>query len=299
MKLWLGILSLASTCLCAEEWISEELYKDWKQTFKVDKILYQERTQYQDLTIFENAKWGRVLMLDGAVQITENDEFVYQEMMAHVPLVAHGKAENVLVIGGGDGGILREILKHDEVKHIVLVEIDPDVIRFSKEHLPFICQGSLDDPKVEIVIEDGMEYVKRTDKKFDVILCDSSDPFGPAEVLFTKEFYGHCKKLLTKGGIFVNQAGVPAMQKEELQLIFSNLSPHFETTTFYLGAIPTYVGGFMAFGWATDGTGFQRISKEELQSRIEKIRGKTKYYNVDIHYASFALPNFIQDLLKQ
>lgn len=297
MKKWLLAICLTFFGLHAEEWVSEELYKDWKQVFKIENVLYQESTEFQNLILFQNVMWGRVLALDGVIQLTEKDEFVYHEMMTHVPLITHGQVKSVLVIGGGDGGILREVLKHDSVEKIVLVEIDPDVIRFSKLYLPFVSQGSLDDPRVEVIIEDGMDYVKRAKDHFDVILCDSTDPQGPGAVLFTEEFYGCCKRLLNQGGIFVNQAGVPSGQGEELKMICHNLKENFKNVTLYLGVIPTYIGGHMAFGFATDEMALQDINVGEIESRIQKIKGKTLYYNARIHKACFALPNYILETL--
>ncbi len=298
MGKWLWTLCLISFSLSAEEWISEELYKDWKQTFKIEEVLHQESTEFQNLMLFQNGMWGRVLVLDGVIQLTEKDEFVYHEMMTHVPLITHGHAKSVLVIGGGDGGILREVLKHDSIKKIVLVEIDAEVIHFSKKYLPFISQDSLDDPRVEVIIEDGMEFVKKTKDRFDVILCDSTDPEGPAAVLFTEEFYGYCKGILHQGGIFVNQAGVPSVQGKELKMICNNLKKSFRTVSFYLGVIPTYIGGYMTFGFATDEISLSDIDEKEIESRIQKISGKTLYYNAKIHKACFSLPNFILENLN-
>lgn len=299
MKKWCLAASLACSLLSADEWVSEQLYSDWRQSFKIDKVLFEEHTDFQDLIIFENSMWGKVLALDGVIQTTEQDEFVYHEMMGHVPLVSHGKAEQVLVVGGGDGGLLRELLKHKEIRKIVLVEIDPEVIRFSKEHLSFISQGSLDDPRVEIVIQDGMDYVKNTDRTFDVIFCDSTDPIGPGAVLFTDAFYQGCKEALNEGGIFVNHAGVPATQRDELPMVYGKLKKQFKEVSFYLGVIPTYVGGYMAFGFSTDSPAYHQLSDQEIQERVERIEGKMKYYNAKIHKASFSLPTFISEALYE
>ncbi len=298
MKQWLFALSLIIFSLHGEERVQEKLYKDWGQSFQVQEIIYEERTEFQDLVIFQNNMWGKVLVLDGVIQLTEKDEFIYHEMMAHVPLIAHGSAETVLVIGGGDGGVLRECLKHSSIKKIVLVEIDPEVVFFSKKYLSFISQGSLDSPLVEIVIADGMEYVRSTTERFDVILCDSTDPEGPAEVLFTEEFYKCCKNILKEKGIFVNQAGVPALQGESLKMICSNLRKSYQSVSFYLGVIPTYIGGYMAFGFATKGDIDLPRDFQEIKSRVEKIQGNTLYYNAKVHQSCFSLPNFIWEIQK-
>lgn len=285
---------VAMTGLGSEEWYTETLHSDWRQTFSVKEILEEEITEYQQLVIFENDLLGKVLVLDGVIQATEKDEFVYHEMMSHVPLLAHGSAKKVLVIGGGDGGILREVLRHQTVEKAVLVEIDPGVIAFSKKYLPHISQGALDDSRVEICIQDASLFVKETQEKFDVIICDSTDPVGPGAVLFTSEFYGDCRALLREKGIFVNQNGVPFLQPEELASTYVSRKRHFLDVGFYLAVIPTYVGGFMALGWATDDENALHVSVEELEKRVQNIKGDLKYYTPSIHKAAFVLPKFIE-----
>lgn len=281
----------------------ENLYPTWKQAFTIDELLYQEKTAHQDLIIFRNNHFGTVLALDGVIQVTEKDEAVYHEMMTHVPLIAHGNPKNVLIIGGGDGGILREVLKHKTVEKAVLVEIDESVVAFSKKHLPNISNGAFNDPRAEVIIDDGCKFVKercnKTDQKFDVIICDSTDPIGPGAVLFTKEFYQDCHAILNRGGIFVNQNGVPFMQPEEIALTYKNRSPHFQSTKFYLGVIPSYVGGFMAFGWASDDDSYTSLSLEELRKRWSALEEKTYYYTPEIHQAAFMLPAFIDKLVQR
>lgn len=293
------IACLLSCTLQAREWYSETLYDDWRQTFLVEKKLYEEKTKEQHMVIFENPRYGKVLALDGVIQTTQNDEFVYHEMLTHVPMIAHGHAKNVLIIGGGDGGIMREVLKHKTVEKVTLVEIDESVVTFSKEHLPTLSEGAFDDPRAEVIIQDGCQFVKNSPQKYDVIICDSTDPFGPGAVLFTPEFYGDCHALLTKGGIFVNQNGVPFLQPEELKSTLKNRKLHFQDVGFYLGVIPTYVGGFMAFGWATDQIENRNISLKELENRFQNIEGELKYYTPAIHQACFVLPKFVEDAIKK
>jgi spermidine synthase len=290
--LFLGALACASALSAQNTWYEETLYPEWQQRMRVD-VQLQHTSGIQDLVIFENDRYGRVLALDGVIQTTQADEFVYHEMMVHVPLIAHGKAENVLIIGGGDGGILREVVRHKNVKKVVMVEIDAAVVEFSKEHLPTLSNGSFNDPRLELVIADGAQFVKNTREKFDVIICDSTDPIGPGAVLFTEEFYGDCKEILTKGGILVNQNGVPFLQGFEVRDTFLRRKPFFEVATFYVAAIPTYVGGFMALGWATDDVSYCSLKVEEIARRASFVEGDLKYYNPEIHAASFALPNFI------
>ncbi|MBS3904690.1 MAG: polyamine aminopropyltransferase [Simkania sp.] len=281
-----------------KEWYTETLYDHWRQTFCIEEKIYEETTEQQHLIIFKNSIYGKVLALDGIIQVTEKDEFVYHEMMTHIPLLTHGQAKNILIIGGGDGGILREVLKHKTVEKVTLVEIDASVIHFSKMHLPNISQGAFDNPRALVLVQDGCAFVKNTPETFDVIICDSSDPTGPSAVLFTSEFYGDCHKALNPGGIFVNQNGVPFMQKEELIHTLAARKLHFKDAAFYLGVLPTYVGGFMAFGWASDNKEYQSVSVDELEERLHHIEGELKYYTPAIHKASFALPKFIENFLK-
>lgn len=285
--------------LFATDWYTETLYDSWGQTFRIDEVLYEEKTEQQELRIFQNAQFGRILALDGAIQTTEADEWVYHEMMTHVPLLTHPHPESILIIGGGDGGILREVLRHSRVKKVTLVEIDGSVVTFSKAHLPELSKGAFDDPRARIVIEDGCQFVKETDERYDIILCDSTDPVGPGAVLFTSEFYRDCHNCLKEGGIFVNQNGVPFLQKEELSSTFKTRSESFSDVTFYLGVIPTYVGGFMAFGWASDTPTYRQLSLDTLRERLETVDGEMHYYTPEIHLAAFALPRFMQQQLEK
>jgi spermidine synthase len=270
----------------------ETLYPDWGQAFAMQKIIFQEKTEYQDLVVFDNPTFGRVLALDGAIQVTEKDEPIYHEMMVHVPLLTFGNPTSVLIIGGGDGGIAREVLKHSSVKSVTLVEIDPSVIEISKRYLPKLSAGAFDDPRIHVVIEDASLFVKHSQALFDVIICDSTDPFGPGAVLFTSEFYGDCKKRLNPKGIFVNQNGVPFLQHTEMSLTFKNRSPHFRYVSFYTASIPTYIGGMMVFGWASDEC--YTMSEEELEKRATFLQPSMYYYTAQIHKAAFALPAYMK-----
>lgn len=289
--------SLPLTGVMAESWFTETLFDNWRQTMKVDKVIYQKKTDYQDLMIFENELLGRVLSLDGAVQLTEADEYVYHEMLTHVPVLAHGNVKDVLIIGGGDGGMLREMVRHKDIQKITLVEIDRFVIDLAKEHLPSLSKGAFNDPRVEVVIKDGAEFVKTTDRKFDIVICDSTDPIGPGEALFSAEFFTNCKKVLKEKGIFVCQNGVPFMQNDELVGSYEKRIGLFKDASFYVAPVPTYVGGFMTFGWSTDELSYRQINVEELKVRFQKLGIETRYYTPDIHKASFALPRFIEKQL--
>ncbi len=290
----LTIFACSILPLQAQDWYTETLHDPWRQSFRVSEVLYEQKTDYQHLIIFQNPYYGRVLALDGDIQTTERDEFVYSEMMTHTPLLAHGNAKNVLIIGAGDGCILREVLRHNTVEKAVLVEIDSCVVNLSKQFLPMFSQGAFEDPRAEVIIQDGCQYVKNAPQKFDVIICDSSDPFGPSAVLFTEEFYRDCHDLLTEGGIFVNQNGVPFMQASELPLTYNNRKASFKNVGFYLAAVPTYVGGFMTVGWASD-SDYRNVTQAELESRLQNVQGDLKYYTPAVHKASFALPKFIQN----
>ena len=191
---------------------TETLYDALGQSFRIDKVYFESKTEHQHLMIFHNAALGRVMVLDGIVQTTEKDEFIYHEMMAHVPLLAHGKARRVLIIGGGDGAMLREVLKHKTVEQVTMVEIDQAVIDMAREYLPNHSQGAFDDARANIVIADGMDFVRDTDLTFDVIISDSTDPIGPGEILFTDDFYGQCKRILNNDGIIATQNGVAFFQ---------------------------------------------------------------------------------------
>jgi spermidine synthase len=258
----------------------------------MDRVLFRERSEHQDLVIFENAIYGRVLALDGVVQVTEKDEFVYHEMMTHVPILAHGKAKRVLIVGGGDGGILREVLRHRSVEAVTMVEIDRAVVDMCLRWMPSIAGKSFTDKRANLVIADGAKFVAETDARFDVVIVDSTDPQGPGEVLFTEAFYKSCKRVLTKGGILVNQNGVPFLQGDELTMTYRRRRKSFERASFYVAAVPSYYGGFMALGWATDNAKAHLVPEATIAKRFAAAKLKTKYYSPAIHAGCFALPAF-------
>ncbi|NQW09626.1 MAG: polyamine aminopropyltransferase [Alphaproteobacteria bacterium] len=280
------------------EWFTETLHPWLAQRLTMDHVLFRTKTEHQDLIIFENSKFGRVLTLDGVVQTTEGDEFVYHEMLTHVPLTAHGSAKRVLVIGGGDGGMAREALKHSGVVRLAMVEIDRSVVDMSREHLPTLSAGAFDDPRFELVIADGARYVAETDDRFDVIIVDSTDPIGPGEVLFTAAFYADCKRCLAEGGILVTQNGVPFLQGGEVANSWHRLRESFTDVWFYVAAVPTYQGGHMAFGWATDDATKRQLDITSIEGRFSPLGIDTRYYTPAVHQAAFALPKFILNLLS-
>lgn len=276
----------------------ETLHDHFGQYFSVDNVLYHEKTDHQDFIIFENAAFGRVMALDGVVQTTERDEFIYHEMMTHVPLMAHGQAEHVLIIGGGDGAMLREVSRHRNIKTITMVEIDAGVVSFCRQYLPNHNAGTYDDPRFTLVIDDGVNFVNQTTQTFDVIISDCTDPIGPGESLFTSAFYEGCKRCLNPGGIFVAQNGVCFLQQDEAIGSHRKLSHYFSDVSFYQAAIPTYYGGIMTFAWATDNEALRHLSSEIIQARFHKLNLKCRYYNPAIHAAAFALPQYLQDALS-
>ena len=280
------------------KYFKETLYDSICQEFRIDKLYFEHKTDLQHLMIFHNAQLGRVMTLDGVVQTTEADEFVYHEMMAHVPLFAHGSARRVLIIGGGDGGMLREVLKHP-VEQVTQVEIDKAVVDMAKEYLPNHSAGSYDDPRLNLVLADGMDFVRESGEQFDIIISDSTDPIGPGEILFTESFYVAARRCLREGGILVAQNGVPFFQPDELQTTWKRLSPHFESAGFYCAPVPTYYGGFMAFAWGADDSSVRDIDPQVLQERFAASGISTRYYNPAIHSASFALPQYMLDALDE
>lgn len=272
---------------------SETLYDAYGQEFRVDEVLHEVKTDHQHLLIFKNAAFGRVLALDGIVQTTEKDEFIYHEMMTHVPLLAHGRVRDVLIVGGGDGGMLREVCRHTAVEQITQVEIDQAVIDMCRTYLPGHSQGVFDDPRADIVIGDGLDFVQNTDRRFDLIISDSTDPIGPGETLFTESFFAACKGCLNAGGILVTQNGVPFHQIDEVKKTAGRIQAIFADWHFYTAAVPSYVGGAMTFAWAANDPKHRQTELAELRARFDRAALTTRYYNPEIHFAAFALPTYV------
>jgi spermidine synthase len=283
-------------------WLAETLYPDWGQRFRILREIAHLRSAFQDILVVESASHGRVMLLDGVVQTTEADEFVYHEMLAHVPLLAHGAARRVLIIGAGDGGVLRRVLQHRSVAHAVLVEIDAAVIRLARAHLPAIGGAAWDDPRAEVLVADGVDYVRQAPSgSFDAVIVDSTDPVGVAEPLFGAAFYADVARTLRPPGVLVNQCGVPFMQGEELRGSSQQRACCFADVSAYLAAAPTYVGGFMALGWAATDPALRHHPAALLRDRAAAsgILGTTRYWTPEVHAASFQLPPYIAALLPQ
>nr|WP_113865864.1 polyamine aminopropyltransferase [Brenneria salicis]NMN90786.1 spermidine synthase [Brenneria salicis ATCC 15712 = DSM 30166]RBP63507.1 spermidine synthase [Brenneria salicis ATCC 15712 = DSM 30166]RLM30936.1 spermidine synthase [Brenneria salicis ATCC 15712 = DSM 30166] len=280
-----------------ETWY-ETLHANFGQYFSIDRVLYHQKTDHQDLIIFENAALGRVMALDGVVQTTERDEFIYHEMLTHVPLLAHGNAKRVLIIGGGDGGMLREVSRHRGVEHITMVEIDAGVVAFCRQYLPNHHASAYDDPRFHLVIDDGVNFVNQCAEKFDVIISDCTDPIGPGESLFTSDFYQGCARCLNDGGIFVAQNGVCFLQQDEAVNSHRKLSHYFSDVSFYQAAIPTYYGGIMTFAWASNHAALRLLNAETLRQRFAASGIDCRYYNPEVHVGSFALPQYLLNALS-
>ncbi|MBV9120373.1 MAG: polyamine aminopropyltransferase [Chloroflexi bacterium] len=276
--------------MAAAEWWHERLYPSVAQSLLLTPI-FKTRSQYQDVVIAEHDQLGRVLILDGIVQITEGDASVYQEMMAHVPIMGlDSPPGSVLIVGGGDGAIAREVLRHRDVQRTVMVELDQAVIDACKHYMPsLVCDYS--DPRLELAVEDAAEYVKQApDNSFDVAIVDSPDPIGPAEVLFGEEFYSQLSRVLTDRGVAVFQSGVPQFQRDETARVVARLRHSFPQVTVYQAAVPTYYGGSMALSLASNSTRPFDQPRAEFSGR---------YYNAAIHKAAFALPTWwLEEILQ-
>lgn len=274
-----------------ELWFTEKQTKNFGITAKINQTLHTEQTEFQKLDMVETEEFGNMLILDGMVMTTQKDEFVYHEMVAHVPLFTHPNPENVLVVGGGDGGVIREVLKHPSVKKATLVEIDGKVIEYSKKYLPEIA-GKLEDPRVEVKVDDGFMHIANSENVYDVIMVDSTEPVGPAVNLFTKGFYAGISKALKEDGIFVAQTDNPWFTPELITQVQRDVREIFPITRLYIANIPTYPSGMWTF---TIG------SKKHDPLEVEENRFfdiETKYYTKELHKAAFVLPKFVADLTK-
>lgn len=274
------------------EWFEERLHANWRQAIRVKELLYREQTALQDLVIFESFDWGRVLALDGVVQTTTGDEFCYHEMIVHVPLLAHGAAAAVLIIGGGDGGCLREVLRHPGVERVTQVEIDMGVIELSKRWLPSLSDGAFDDPKARVVIADGARFAAESRERFDVVIVDSTDPQGPGAALFTEQFYRDVRRRLRPGGIMTTQCGNPSIRPDELEATqAAQRAAGFALVDYYLPVVPTYIGGAMALGFATDAPATRAAGVADLRAR--GVPDGLRYYTPEMHVAAFAHPAWL------
>jgi spermidine synthase len=279
-------------------WIEETFHPHWRVRLAADEVLHEVKTGHQHLVIFTNATWGTVLMLDGVCQLTTRDEFIYHEMMAHVPLMALERPRRVLVVGGGDGGVLREVLKHPSVEKATLCEIDRAVIDLSLRHYPEIAGGAFDDRRTEVVIADGLKYVAETEERFDAIIVDSSEPIGPSAVLHTREFFADCRRALKAGGVLVTQNGLPFLFPEHLAQTSGIFASLFKATSPFLCTQPCYFGGPFALNWASDDADLLEVPEPTLARRMGRRAIATRYYTPAVHRAAFALPEYVQAAIR-
>jgi len=278
------------------DWFTETLYPEWRQSLQITSILHESKTRFQDVMVFENPRFGRVLTLDGVVQTTERDEFTYHEMMAHVPILAHGDVRRVAIIGGGDGGTLEEVLKHAGIERAVMIEIDGEVVEICRQYLPDIAGDAFDDPRAELIIDDGVKFMRESDEIFDVIIIDSTDPMGPSMPLFGSEFYGDCGRHLSENGIIVTQSGVTFMQGDEARNTYARMKPIFADAALYVTQVPTYGAGYMTLGWGCRSMAPRQTPAETIEQRFAAAGLQTRYYSPAIHQACFALPAYIEVL---
>ncbi|EEG77598.1 polyamine aminopropyltransferase [Dethiobacter alkaliphilus] len=271
-----------------ELWYTEKQTPNLGITCLVRETLCHIKTPFQDLAVIDTLQFGKMLVLDGMVQTTEQDEFVYHEMIAHIAMQAHPNPKDVLVVGGGDGGAIREVIKYDSVESATLVEIDEAVVEMSKKYLPGISVG-LSDPRVNVLIADGIKHVKESVGKYDVILVDSTEPVGPAVGLFSQDFYAGIYRALKKDGMLVAQTESPFFNRDLIRSAYSRIKSVFPLTKLYLASIPTYPSGLWSFT-----VGSKCYEPEEgKQKPVE-----TKYYNSAVHKGAFCLPNFVSELLE-
>ena len=278
-------------------WFSEMHTPDVKLSIRIDKQIHSSESELQRIDILETHEFGRMMVLDGVIMLTEKDEFIYHEMITHIPMAVHPDVRRVLIIGAGDGGTLREIVKYPDIEHIDLVEIDGNVIEVSKEFLPTVAT-SFDDPRLNLHITDGLRFVRRVEERYDLIIVDSTDPFGPGEGLFTREFYGNCYNALMDDGLLVNQHESPyyANDAAEVRNTHRKTKALFPISKLYQAHIPTYPSGHWLFGFVSK----KYDPVQDLDADRWNARDiKTRYYNTDLHRGAFALPNYALDLLGE
>lgn len=276
------------------KWFTEYWTDHVKFSIRIKKLVYSKETEYQKLEIYDSYEFGRFITLDGYMMVNEKDEFIYHEMIVHVPMNVKPDIKNVLVIGGGDGGTVRELLRYPDIESIDMVEIDEEVVRACQEFLPQTAH-KLNDPKVNLIFTDGIEYVASTEKTYDLIIVDSTDPIGPGTSLFKNQFYKDCYRILTDDGILVNQHESPYFDdtRSDMKKINKKLTAIFPFATVYQAFIPTYPSGHWLFGFASKKLTPEFRGNEDLLASF-----KLQYYNQEVHRASFALPNYVKEELR-
>ncbi len=280
-----------------ELWYTDEHTSDVRFSMKASVQVASKKSAVQQIDILDTPAYGRVLVLDGGLMITEKDEFIYHEMITHVSMAVNPNVKNVLVIGGGDGGTVRELTKYKTIESIDMVEVDKDVVLLAKKFLPF-TSCKLKDKRVSVWFEEGLRYVRGKKEEYDLIIIDSSDPYGPAEGLFTREFYGTCFKALRGDGILINQHESPfyAAHQTSVKNAHAHIAVEFPVSTVYQCHIPSYPSGHWLFGFASKK--YHPIGDLD-EARWNKLGIKTRYYNTELHRGAFALPNYVKELLGQ
>lgn len=275
-------------------WVTEEDNQGIRTSFAIDSVLFRAQSEFQTIEVVQSKPYGRMLLLDGLVMITERDEFVYHEMISHIPVCLHRNPRHVVVVGGGDGGTVRELLKHDVIESVMLCEIDGMVIDCCKSYFPELA-SSLKDPRVQVRVGDGVSYIAENRERIDLVIVDSSDPIGPGVGLFSADFYKNVAAALRPGGVMAAQTESPWHAPDVLKTIFCNMNSAFSNVLPYVGSIPTYPKGFWSWGLASnepvDPARFDR-------ARFDKVKGSLGYLNDAVFLGAFALPNFFGRLVS-
>ncbi len=272
------------------EWITDPGGEGFAHIYRVDRLLYDARSTFQRIRVIDNADFGRMLILDEAVQTTERDEFIYHELLSHVPLCVHPAPTRLLIIGGGDGGLLREALRHP-LAHATMVEIDRDVIDVTQRFIPGIPGTAFDDPRTRLLVADGITFARDCTESFDVALVDSTDPKGPSLGLFSEAFYGDLARLLGRNGVLAVQSGSPIYQQDVIAMVARAMRPHFRWVRPYLGTVPTYPGVLWSFTIGSQGRDPASLDEAELSQRMGSIT--TRYYIPASHRHLFSFPPFL------
>jgi spermidine synthase len=280
-----------------QDWFAEPPLRGFQQRVQTTKVCYRKESCAQRIEVVDSVPFGRMLVLDGAVQTTERDEFIYHEMLVHPALLCHPDPRQVLLIGGGDGGALRRILQHP-VSTVTMVELDSQVVEVSQRYLPSVGGTAILDHRASLLIEDGVEFVKHCDLKLDAVIVDSTDPVGPAKALFAEEFYRSVHRILADDGVFVTQSGSPLLMPAELHETYHNLRQVFPVVRLYLTPVPSYPGTLWSFTFASKGRDPLGVEPGVIRQRLSDRAISPHFYTSELHFGAFALPSFVEEALK-
>lgn len=273
---------------------NQEMSNDWTQSFQIQKLILTDNSKYQNITIVDNRSLGKILMLDDIVQFSEKDEFIYHEMISHVPLNIHSDPRDVLIIGGGDGLVLREAVKHRNIENITVIEIDAQIVDLCQQHFADLAQGGLDDPRVRLIIDDGLKYLKKTKSKYDVIIVNSSDLSSPNVHFFQNPIYQLCHTSLKPNGIAVFQTGSPITQRDQVAYTFKEIKHTFKNSMPFFAPAPSHLGGIKSYALSFKDK-LSLPSSSDIQSKTNRLSGELLYYSPEIHAASFIIPNYLKE----